>query len=56
MYFTSLQRQTQYNGSWYGWGHLGCDNSQRSILDYSAVKVSDTEWHTTVGAPGSGQC
>lgn len=40
-----LEEQRNYNGPYYGWQHLSCDNAQRTILDYTAVRVSQSEWY-----------
>lgn len=53
---THLEEQRSYNGSYYGWQHLGCDYAQRSILDYTAVRVSQSEWYMSPRPPGSGEC
>jgi len=53
---THLEEQRSYNGSYYGWQHLGCDYAQWSILDYTAVRVSQSEWYMSPRPPGSGEC
>ncbi|WP_188944654.1 hypothetical protein [Nakamurella endophytica] len=53
---THLEEQRLFAGAYYGWQHLGCDYAQRSIMDWTAVKVSQSEWFMNAGTPGSGQC
>ncbi len=51
-----LQTQASYLGSWSNWTYLGCDNSQRTILDWAVTRVSNTTWYMVHHAPVNGEC
>jgi hypothetical protein len=52
----TLQEQASFNGGWALWRSMACDNSQRSILDWTVIKQSNSSWYMEHRAPGVGEC